>query len=87
MSEEVRKELDLYKQKSSELEKRVEEQRKEGERVSKQLGETWSQGWTLLLGVVIGIAVNLVFSAVRRCGRKRRPTNIMAQRPETNEVF
>ena len=65
---EVRKELDEDRLRDAQVEKQLKDLRGECEKVGQ-----WSPGWVLLAGVVIGILVNLAFSAVLRLC-KRRPT-------------
>ena len=66
-NEEVRKELDENRLRYAQVVKQLEEQRKEFEKAGQ-----WSPGWILLAGVVIGMLINLAFSAVSRCCKRRQ---------------
>ena len=67
---EVRKELEEDRLRYAQVTKQLEEQRKEFEKAGQ-----WSPGWILLAGVVIGMLVNLAFSVVSRCCKKRQPSH------------
>lgn len=67
----MRKELDEDKLRHAQVAKQLEELRGECEKAVNQTGQ-WSPGWVLLAGVVIGMLMNLAFSAAWRCCKRRQ---------------
>ena len=76
---EVRKELDKDRLRDAQVAKQMEELRGECEKVGQ-----WSPGWVLLAGIVIGTLVNLAFSAVLRCCKRRQKGR---SNQESSQVF
>ena len=64
---EARKELDEDRLRDAQVVNQLEDLRGECEKAGQG-----SPGWVLLAGVVIGIVVNLAFSAVSRCCKRRQ---------------